>query len=123
MKLKVTVNGQEYDVDVEVEEEQQPTLGPVVVTSQSAYAVTPTAAKAPAQTANSLTAPVAGTVVRIDVEEGAVVKNGDSLLVLEAMKMETEITAPRDGTIAAVEVSVGEAVQGGQVLLEWADEG
>ena len=56
------------------------------------------------------------------VEAGQEVASGDTLLVLEAMKMETEVTAPKDGTIGAVEVAVGDAVQGGQVLIEWADE-
>ncbi|GMA20971.1 biotin/lipoyl-binding protein [Arsenicicoccus piscis] len=121
MKLKVTVNGAVYDVDVEVEEEPRPTLGAVLVGSTSAYGVTPTAAKAPAGSSNALTATIAGTVVTVLVEDGQQVSSGDTLLVLEAMKMETEITAPRDGTIGHVAVSVGEAVQGGQVLIEWAE--
>ncbi len=120
MKLKVTVNGIEYDVDVEVEEEPTPSLGAIMVGSASAYGVTPTAAKAPADTKNGLTAPISGTVVKILVEEGAAVKGGETLMILEAMKMETEITAPGDGTVAAIDVEVGEAVQGGQVLIEWA---
>jgi methylmalonyl-CoA carboxyltransferase 1.3S subunit len=120
MKLKVTVNGAVYDVDVEVEEEPVPTLGTIQVGAASAYAVTPTVAKAPANPSNGLTAPISGTVVKILVEEGAAVKAGDTVLVLEAMKMETEITAPADGTVAALDVAVGDAVAGGQVLLEWA---
>jgi methylmalonyl-CoA carboxyltransferase 1.3S subunit len=118
MKLKVTVNGAVYDVDVEVEEEPLPTLGTIQVGS-SAYAVTPTAAKAPANPSNGLTAPISGTVVKILVEAGAEVKAGDTLVVLEAMKMETEITAPADGKVAAIDVAVGDAVAGGQVLIEW----
>ncbi|WP_116114079.1 biotin/lipoyl-containing protein [Austwickia chelonae] len=120
MKLKVTVNGIEYDVDVEVEEDPLPTLGSIMVGSTSAYGVTPTAAKTPASSTNGLTAPISGTVVKILVDEGAEVKGGETLMVLEAMKMETEITAPSDGTVAAIDVAVGEAVQGGQVLIEWA---
>jgi len=49
------------------------------------------------------------------------VKSGQTLLVLEAMKRETEVTAPKDGTVKAVDVVVGDAVQGGQVLIEWED--
>ncbi len=120
MKLKVTVNGIDYDVNVEVEEEPAPTLGAIMIGSTSAYGVTPTAAKATADARNGLTAPLAGTVVKILVKEGETVKAGQTLMVLEAMKMETEITAPADGTVSAVDVAVGEAVQGGQVLLEWA---
>jgi methylmalonyl-CoA carboxyltransferase small subunit len=121
MKLKVTVNGAVYDVDVEVEEEPLPTLGAVMVGSRSSYSMTPTVAKAEATSANSLTAPMAGTVVTVLIEAGADVKSGDTLLVLEAMKMETEVTAPKDGKVKSVDVAVGDAVQGGQVLIEWDD--
>jgi methylmalonyl-CoA carboxyltransferase small subunit len=68
-----------------------------------------------------LTAPMGGTVVVVLVEAGAAVKSGETLLVLEAMKMETEVTAPKDGTVKSVDVAVGDAVQGGQVLIEWDD--
>ncbi len=124
MKLKVSVNGVDYDVEVEVAEESPPVLlGPATTASHSAYAVTPTVAKAPGATTNALVAPIAGTVVTVVTEEGATVKAGDTMLVLEAMKMETEVTAPRGGTVARITVAVGDAVQGGDVLLEWADEG
>ena len=71
---------------------------------------------------NALTANLAGTVVKVLVQEGQKVTSGETLLVLEAMKMETEVTAPKDGTVAHVAVSVGDAVQSGQVLVEWAEE-
>src|ERR1017187_179099 len=95
MKLKVTVNGSVYDVDVDVETEPLPTLGSVQMGSTSAYGATQTTAKAPATSANALTTPMAGSVVKVLVEAGADVKSGDTLLVLEAMKMETEVTAPK----------------------------
>ena len=118
MKLKVTVNGAVYDVDVEVEEEPRPTLGAVLVGSTSAYGVTPTAAKAPAGSSNALTATIAGTVVTVLVEDGQQVSSGDTLLVLEAMKMETEITAPAAGKVARILVAQGDAVAGGEALIE-----
>jgi methylmalonyl-CoA carboxyltransferase small subunit len=121
MKLEITVNGSVYEVDVEVEEEPLPTLGAVLVGSASAYSMTPTVAKTPATSANALTAPMSGTVVTVLIEAGADVKSGDTLLVLEAMKMETEVTAPKDGKVKSVDVEVGDAVQGGQVLIEWDD--
>ena len=121
MKLIVTVNGSVYEVDVEVEEEPLPTLGAVLVGAKSAYSLTPTATKAPATSANALTSPVAGTVVTVLIGAGADVKSGETLLVLEAMKMEAEVTAPKDGKVKSVDVAVGEAVQGGQVLIEWDD--
>jgi len=119
MKLKVTVNGADYDVDVEVEEEPLPTLGSVMIGSGSAFGMTPSAAKAPATSANALTAPMSGTVVKVLIAAGADVTSGDTLVVLEAMKMETEVTAPKDGKIKSVDVAAGDAVQGGQVLIEW----
>ncbi len=120
MKLKVSVNGVTYDVEVDVEEEPTPQIGPVVIASTSAYGVTPVSAKAPATSANGVAAPISGTVVNVLAEAGAEVKSGDTLIVLEAMKMETEITAPHDGKIGEIHVAVGDAVHGGQLLLEWA---
>src|ERR1035437_645485 len=121
MKLQITVNGAVYNVDVEVEEGPLPTLGTVLVGSTSAYSLTPTATKAPATSATALTSPVAGTVVTVLVEAGSDVKAGQTLFVLEAMKMETEVTAPKDGKVKSVDVAVGDAVEGGQALIEWDD--
>jgi len=121
MKLQLTVNDSIYDVDVEVASEPLPTLGTVQIGNATPYSLTPTQAKAPATSANALTSPVAGTVVTVLVEDGSAVKSGQTLLVLEAMKMETEVTAPKDGTVKALDVAVGDAVQSGQVLIEWDD--
>ena len=63
-------------------------------------------------------APLAGSVFKILVNEGDEIEAGQVLLILEAMKMETEITAPNAGTIAHIGVAVGDAVQGGQPLVE-----
>ncbi|QGF25178.1 biotin/lipoyl-binding protein [Raineyella fluvialis] len=75
----------------------------------------------PAASANSIVAPLAGSVARIMVEEGQTITAGQVLVVLEAMKMETEITAPSDGTVGSILVEVGDAVQGGQALISLAD--
>jgi biotin carboxyl carrier protein len=74
--------------------------------------------RARASAGGDLTASMPGVVTQILVEEGQEVTAGESLLLLEAMKMETRITAPRDGRVARVLVKVGETVQGGQVLVE-----
>ncbi len=117
MKLKVTVNGTEYDIDVEVQEEKRPELGAIVVGGSAAAP----AVAAPAVTAasgNAIPAPLAGSVWKILVEVGQEVKAGDVVVILEAMKMETEIEAPADGVVTNILVNPGDAVQGGQGLIE-----
>lgn len=117
MKLKVTVNGVAYDIDVEVEEQETPSLGAIVIGGSSHGPVAPTTASVQASSANAVVAPLAGTVARVLVEEGQEIEAGEVLCVLEAMKMETEITATSAGTVAGIPVSVGDAVTGGQVLV------
>lgn len=116
MKLKVTVNQTEYEIDVEVEEEERQGLGPIII-GGSNNAV-PTTASVSAVSANAVVAPLAGSVARIDVAEGDEIAAGQVLLVLEAMKMETEITAPAAGKVSAVLVAAGDPVQGGQALIQ-----
>jgi methylmalonyl-CoA carboxyltransferase small subunit len=65
-------------------------------------------------------APISGTVVRVAAQPGQAIQIGDVLLVLEAMKMETNITAPVVAQVARVAAQVGDAVQAGQVLVEFA---
>jgi pyruvate carboxylase subunit B len=64
-----------------------------------------------------VTAPLPGRVLEVRVKEGASVKTGDVLLVLEAMKMANEIRAPQDGTIKTVHVEAGTAVEKGQPMI------
>ena len=120
MQLKVTVNGVVYDVEVEVEEEPQPSLGSIFMAGGgfSSPHVTPPATTGPAADGDGVRAPLSGSVAKILVEEGQAIEAGQVLVVLEAMKMETEITAPDAGTVGAIHVSVGDAVSGGQVLVE-----
>ncbi len=68
---------------------------------------------------SQLKAPMPGLVLRIQTEPGAAVKKGDTLLVLEAMKMENMIKSPGDGTVKAVYVNAGTAVDKNQVLIEF----
>ncbi|MEZ2122164.1 biotin/lipoyl-containing protein [Corynebacterium sp. CCM 9203] len=121
MKLKVTVNGVAYSVDVEVEDEQRP-RGALLSTGSASGAVNtpaaPTTASVQGVSSNAVVAPLAGSVSKVLINEGDTIEQGQVLLVLEAMKMETEITAPAGGTVATLTVSVGESVQGGQVLVE-----
>ncbi|MDO4954241.1 MAG: acetyl-CoA carboxylase biotin carboxyl carrier protein subunit, partial [Akkermansia sp.] len=76
----------------------------------------PVAAPAPAGAGTPVPSPLAGKVVSLDVQPGTAVKNGDKIMTLEAMKMNTDIYAPADGTVASFAVAVGDAVQEGQPL-------
>ena len=113
---RITVNGVEYEVSVEE-------LGADAV--QAAPAAAPAAAKpaapAPAASGNAgsikITAPMPGKILAIKYNVGDPVKKGDSVVVLEAMKMENEIFAGEDGTVASIEISVGDMVESGAVLI------
>lgn len=117
MKLKVTVNGTVYDIEVEEQQEVRPTLGNLVVGGSPAAPVAGSAAPAVSASGDAVPAPLAGSVFKILVEEGQEVKAGDVLVILEAMKMETEITAPADGVVTGILVNLGDAVQAGQGLV------
>ena len=80
--------------------------------------VTPGARRGKGGHAGSLMAPMPATVVRVQVAPGDVVKGGDTLIILEAMKMELPVRAPADGTVKAVHCRPGELVQPGIPLLD-----
>ncbi|WP_037321349.1 acetyl-CoA carboxylase biotin carboxyl carrier protein subunit [Salegentibacter sp. Hel_I_6] len=71
-----------------------------------------------AQMINDIKAPMPGLILEVNVEEGSEVKEGDYLLVLEAMKMENTLTAPRDGIVKSVSVKQGQTVEKNQLLIE-----
>jgi methylmalonyl-CoA carboxyltransferase small subunit len=118
MKLKVTVNGVPYDIEVDVEEQEAPQLGTIVIGGGGGGIVAPTTASVQAASANAVVAPLAGSVAKVLVEEGEEIASGQVLLILEAMKMETEITAPKAGKVARILVEKGTAVQAGEGLIE-----
>ena len=109
----ITVNGNVYDVTVE--EGTGSTAG-------AAKAATPKAAApkaaAPAAGAGSVkvSAAVPGKVVKIVASVGQSVKAGDSVVIVESMKMEIPVVAPQDGTIASIDVAEGAAVENGDTL-------
>lgn len=125
MKLKISVNDRVYEVEVEASEPepQQPVYVPPAPTRVAAPVMAPPApAAGGAPVANEekvCRSPIAGTVTRVLAQPGQNIQTGDVLLVLEAMKMETNITAPIAGKIAKLPVNAGDAVQGGQVLVEF----
>ena len=110
-KYNVTVNGTKYEVTLEAVDASE-------VKASPAAPAAPAAAPAPAANANgeTVTSPMPGTILSVNVSNGAAVKKGDVLLILEAMKMENEILAPCDGTVASVNVTKGSSVETGAVL-------
>ncbi|MBN7796771.1 sodium-extruding oxaloacetate decarboxylase subunit alpha [Parahaliea mediterranea] len=108
----VTVNGQSYVVEV--------AEGGEVSSVQGAAAAPAPVASAPAPTGGGepLSSPLAGNIVRVNVAVGDRVSAGDVVLVLEAMKMETEVRAPRDGAVTEVSVKTGDAVKTGDTLVK-----
>lgn len=96
---------------------------PVTDAGPARPAAAPSAAPAPAAGAGSaqdkLTAPMPGVILSIDTSVGTPVKRGDTLLVLEAMKMKNELKAPRDGVVAEIYPSVGQQVRYGEFLVRF----
>mgnify|MGYP005861737513 CR=1 FL=1 len=95
---------------------------PAPAAAPAAPAPAQQAAPAPAKTAapaegTSVDAPMPGNILEVKVANGAAVKSGDVLVILEAMKMENEIVAPQDGTVVAVSVAKGDTVEAGQSLV------
>ena len=108
-KYKVNVNGTVYEVTVEAIDGAAPVAA-------APAAAAPAPAAAPVAGGEKVSAPMPGTILDVRVSNGASVKKGDILFILEAMKMENEIMAPCDGTIASVSVSKGAAVDSGALL-------
>ena len=70
--------------------------------------------------ANSIKAPMPGIILSVNVEENQAVKEGETILILEAMKMENAITAPKDGIIKTIYAKSGETAEKGELLIEMA---
>lgn len=126
MKLRLNVDGKTYEVEVEVIEEDQPHRSSSPTAAQSASAgpvaasTPPTSPSAtPADESKALRSPISGVVVRVPVQVGQDVKTNDTLMVLEAMKMETVITSQCDGKILQINAKTGDAVQAKQVLVQF----
>jgi len=132
-KLRVTVDGNSYDVTVEVPDEGSVAAAPAApVSSAPAAPATPTprpAAPAPAQAAapapaaaksaagpGDVPSPLTGRVTAVVVTAGQDVKEGDHLITLEAMKMNTFVFAPKSGKVTEIKVVVGDSVEEHQAL-------
>lgn len=129
-KFNITVNGKTYEVVVDevggAPAASAPVASAPAVSAPAAapapVAAAPAAPAAPAPVAvptegTTISAPMPGTILKVNVEKGASVKKGDVLVVLEAMKMENDIQAPVDGTIIAVQTSKGASVDTGAPLV------
>ena len=126
MKYKVTLNGRVYEVEVEAGQAmllaEYEAIAPVAPAAAAAPAAAPApvaAAAAPAITGagEAVKAPMPGTILKVNVQQGQAVKEGDVLCVLEAMKMENEILAPKAGTITQVATAKGASVDTGAPLV------
>ena len=139
-KYKITVNGKTFDVDVEdvgakksmLSPVSAPAAGapvPVVVPTPAPRAVSaqvpaasPAAPRpaAPAGGATAMKSPLPGKILKVMATPGSSWKKGDTLLIIEAMKMENEILAPRDCTVEEVAVESNQTVKTGDLLLKLA---
>ncbi len=136
MKLKITVHGVAYEVDVEVLDAKDemfdsgsPLPRPAAPAAPAAAAAAPVAPVAPGAgvapvpaaggATEGVVSPIAGTVLETKCKAGDAVSAGQVLLVIEAMKMETEISAPNAGKVKAVQVAPGDAVRENQMLVEF----
>ncbi len=116
MRLKITIENRVYEVEVEAFEpipepaELRPSSGPVLPP--------PAQEPGPGSSDKVGRSPVAGVVVRIPAALGQTVAAGDTIVVLEAMKMETNLTAACAGVLKSVSVKIGDTIVAGQVLFE-----
>ena len=128
MKYKVTLNNRVYEVEVEAGQamllDEYEAIAPAAPAAAApaapaAPAAAPAAAAAPVVTGagEPVTAPMPGTILKVNVTQGQAVKAGTVLCILEAMKMENEIMAPKDGTVTQVVVAKGATVDTGAPLL------
>ena len=133
MKYVATINGKKYEVEVEKLEAYKSLdrngvaapAAPVLPASapvQRPPAPAPAAAPAPAPAAapagaTTVEAPMPGKILNIKVSEGQAVKFGEVVVIMEAMKMETEIVAPADGTVSKILVKAGDSVDTGAALV------
>jgi biotin carboxyl carrier protein len=119
-KLELTIDGKQ--VDVEIEEESQTDMAIVEPrrimseTTKPHHSLVQATTPLPAASSGRILSPMAGVVLKISVKAGDVVKRGDVLIILEAMKMENEIRSNADGKIMEIKVSEGGRVNQGEIL-------
>lgn len=126
-KYRITLEGKTYELEIDLvanNEAPQPVARKEykefknVSKDANVNVIDPSVQKHTVNNTGAVKAPMPGKVIRIEKIEGADVKKGDLVLILEAMKMENEILAPFDGTINKMNCEVGGTVAGGDVLFE-----
>ena len=124
-KFNVTVNGTAYDVEVNEVKGAAPAAAPKAAPAAApkaapapAPAPAPAAAAAPVPAgAETVKAPMPGKILSVAVSAGQAVKKGETLLILEAMKMQNEIAAPHDAVVAEVRVAANQTVSTGDDMV------
>jgi methylmalonyl-CoA carboxyltransferase small subunit len=134
LKLRIDIDGKTYDLDVEVLEEDRPqrrpgyvpphappmtvrsSAGPAAAAASGAEAAAP---EAPVDEEKVCRSPLAGVVNRVAVKPGQELKQDDLIMVLEAMKMETNVVAAHPGSVKTVRVAEGDGVKVGQILMDY----
>ena len=130
MKLQITINGKVYEADVEVIDDDESQQAPAYVPYQPAPPpphpmqypgafVQTHAFEASADEETVCRSPVTGLVIKVNVEAGQIVQPSELIMVLEAMKMETNVTAGHERTVKSVNVAPGDSVKVGQILIEY----
>lgn len=117
---EIEVNGTTYEVEIqqELKTTKTPKLVRTVAVPSSESDRAKTSKPTERKGAGSIKAPLPGTILEMKVKVGDIVKTGDTLLIMEAMKMENSIKADKEGKVSAVKVNAGDAVLEGDVLVE-----
>jgi len=118
-KVTVTVNGEDYTVEMEKQpepEKKKPVVRPAAA-ANAPEGSEPAAAKNGVNKANAVKAPLPGVITDIKVQVGDEVQVGDTVVVLEAMKMANNLTAEKAGKVTAVCVKIGESVMEDDALV------
>ena len=121
MKLQITIDGKSYAVDVEVLEDdnlERQQYGPYHGGSANAGSHPPSYGGTWDAEGRVCRSPLMGLAIKVNVAPEQAVAAGQLLIVLEAMKMETNVTAPRAGTVKSVHVAAGDSIKANQVLIE-----
>ena len=129
MKLQIGIDGKTFEVEVEVLEDdsaqRMPNYGPYPIVPATIQPAPPTT-RLPSQVSEEnideekvCRSPVAGVVIKVSVSPGQLIQANDPLIVLEAMKMETNVTSPVSGKVKHVRVVQGDAVKVNQIVVEF----